>query len=327
MPAAAPARPADGSDCLQTRMQLAPVDRRRVAVFLLVAFAVSWATAAVIWRTGGLVDSPTVAGPITLASVLLTTGYMFGPAVANVVARLATGEGRSSLWLRPDIDGAPWTYVAAWLGPIPLVTASGALYFLVFPDAFDPGLRRFAGIIESAGTTLDPRAAAALQVLTAMTVAPALNAFAAIGEEFGWRAYLLPKLRPLGARRATVIVGVVWGVWHWPIIAMGHNYGLSYPGAPWTGMATFVIFTVAVSVGLAWVTLREGSVWPATIGHGAINGAAGLPTLLLATDTQPLLGPTPISLLGVVPLVAVAAWLLVRSPVFADDDAVREPRS
>lgn len=327
MPSASPARSADGSNYFQTRMQLDPVDRRRVAVFLLVAFAVSWATAAVIWRTGGLVDSPTVAGPVTLATVLLTTGYMFGPAVGNVAARLATGEGRSALWLRPGVDDAPWTYVAAWFGPTPLVAASGVLYFLVFPGAFDPGLRRFAGIVESAGTTLDPRAAAALQVLTAVTAAPALNALAAIGEEFGWRAYLLPKLRPLGARRATVAVGVVWGVWHWPIIAMGHNYGLSYPGAPWTGMAAFVIFTVAVGVGLGWVTLREGSVWPATIGHGAINGAAGLPTLLLATDAQPLLGPTPIGLLGVVPFVAVAAWLLARSPVFADDDAAWEPRS
>jgi len=60
------------------------LERRRIAVFLLVAFGVSWATALVIWTTGGLADSPEVAEGITLATVLLPTGYMFGPAIGNV---------------------------------------------------------------------------------------------------------------------------------------------------------------------------------------------------------------------------------------------------
>lgn len=36
------------------------------------------------------------------------------------------------------------------------------------------------------------------------------------GEEYGWRGYLLPKLLPLGELRASLIVGVIWGVWHFP---------------------------------------------------------------------------------------------------------------
>lgn len=77
------------------------VERRRVGVFVVVAFGVSWATALVISLTGGLADSPEVAGGLTLATLLLPTAYMFGPAVDNVAARVVTGEGRSTLRLRP----------------------------------------------------------------------------------------------------------------------------------------------------------------------------------------------------------------------------------
>ena len=301
-------------------MPSAPLERRRVGVFVLVAFGVSWATAGVIRATGGLVDSPTVVGPLTLATLLLPTAYMFAPAMGNVAARLLTGEGRRRLMLRPDVDGAVRTYAAVWLLPAVLTAVGGAVYFLAFPSQFSPALSRLSATLSAAGAAgFDARTVAAIQVLAAVTVAPLLNVVVTVGEEFGWRAYLLPKLRPLGDRRAAVAVGVVWGVWHWPIVAMGHNYGLGYPGSPWSGMVVFVVFTVAVSVFLAWATLREGSVWPAALGHGAINAGAGVPLLFLGGSARPLLGPAPTGLLGVVPFAVVAAWLLARSPTLAPD--------
>ena len=64
------------------------------------------------------------------------------------------------------------------------------------------------------------------QTVMAMVLAPLLNGIPTFGEEFGWRAYLQWKLMPLGGRKAVLLTGVIWGVWHWPVIAMGHNYGL-----------------------------------------------------------------------------------------------------
>ena len=295
---------------------------RRLAVFFAVTFGVSWATAGVVFATGGLVDSPPVLGPLTLASVLLPTAYMFGPAVGNAVARLATGQGRADLMLSPDVTGHLRTYAAVWVAPAVLTLLGALVFFAVFPDAFDPSMRAYAESLAAAGATdLDPATLVLVQLAAALTVAPLLNALVAFGEEFGWRGYLLPVLLPLGTRRAVLLHGVVWGVWHWPLVAMGYEYGFDYPGFPWTGFVVFLAFTVSLGVGFAWATLREGSVWPAAVGHGAVNAVAPIAAVSVAGDPNPLLGPLPVGLLGVLPFAGVAAWLLLRSPAFADRDA------
>ena len=286
------------------------LERRRIGVFLLVAFAVSWATALAIRLTGGLVDSPELAEGITLATVLLPTGYMFGPAVGTVAARLATGEGWERARLRPDFEGTMWTYAAAWLAPAGLTVVGAGLYFAAFPGQFDPTMAAFREQLANAGVGMDPWLLAAIQIVAALTLAPIINGLFAFGEEFGWRAYLLPKLLPLGYQRAVVLSGLVWGVWHWPIIAMGYNYGFDYPGFPWTGMLAFLVFTVGAGTFLSVLTIREGSVWPASIGHGAINAIAGIAVLFVAGQPNSLLGPTPVGLLAAIPWLALAAWLL-----------------
>ncbi len=288
----------------------ATLQRRRIAVFLLVAFGGSWATALVIWTTGGLTDSPELVEGITLATVLLPTGYMFGPAVGNIAARLATGEGWERHRLYPEFDGTVWTYAAAWLAPAALTVVGAGLYFAAFPGQFDPTMAMFRDQLASMGVGVDPWLLAAIQIVAALTVAPIVNGLFAFGEEFGWRAYLLPKLFPLGRRRAIVLTGAIWGVWHWPVIAMGYNYGFDYPGFPWTGMLAFLAFTVGAGTFLAVLTEREGSVWPASVGHGAINAVAGISVLFVAGRPESLLGPTPVGLVAALPWLALAAWLL-----------------
>jgi membrane protease YdiL (CAAX protease family) len=53
---------------------------------------------------------------------------------------------------------------------------------------------------------------------------PAVNGLFAFGEELGWRGYLLPKLMPLGKWKAYVLVGIIWGLWHGPLVLAGFNY-------------------------------------------------------------------------------------------------------
>ena len=53
----------------------------------------------------------------------------------------------------------------------------------------------------------------------------------------GWRGYLLQKLsKEYSVQKSIIISGIIWGIWHAPIIAMGHNYGTGYVGAPWLGI-------------------------------------------------------------------------------------------
>jgi hypothetical protein len=91
---------------------------------------------------------------------------------------------------------------------------------------------------------------------------------------------------------------------------MGYNYGFDYPGFPWTGMLAFLAFTVGAGTFLAALTIREGSVWPASIGHGAINAIASVAVLFVAGQPNTLLGPTPVGVLAALPWLLVAAWLL-----------------
>jgi uncharacterized protein len=94
------------------------------------------------------------------------------------------------------------------------------------------------------------------------------------------------------------------------VIAMGHNYGLGYPGAPWLGMLMMVWVTVAWGVLIGWLALRGKSVWPAVIAHGALNGFAGISLLMAKGNPNPLIGPLPTGVIGSLAFTAAAVWVL-----------------
>jgi len=133
------------------------------------------------------------------------------------------------------------------------------------------------------------------------------------GEEFGWRGYLLPRLAPLGGISAAIITGVIWGLWHTPVIVLD---GYNYPGHPWAGVGVMVIFTVALGMIFAWLRFRSGSVWPSVMGHAALNAQAGFGFLLLSPADS--LVRAPIGLVGLVPMIAFAIWLAATGRLKAD---------
>ncbi len=287
------------------------LDRKRIIIFLLFAFGIAWAAGLVIYLTGGLLHSPKLGGNLTLALVLIASAYAWAPALAHLLTRLITREGRRGLFLWPRIRRGWPFWLAAWFVPGIAVIAGCALFFALYPGYFDPTLaalhRLMAGNPQAA--KLGPWLVAGLQAAQAFLIAPIVNAPATFGEEFGWRAYLLPKVMPLGGRRATLIIGIVWGAWHWPLIAMGYEYSFNYPFFPWLGFLAFVWFTILFATFQSWVTLRSGSDWPAVIAHGALNGMAGLPTLFVLTAQPWLLGPGINGLVGSVPLLLLVLLL------------------
>lgn len=303
----------------QTPIARAPLEVRRIALFLAFAFGIAWVVGLLIYLTGGIANSPRLipGTPITLALVLLATGYMWAPALAHILTRLITREGWRDNLLPPRLKQG-WPYwLAAWFLPGLLTILGAVLFFALFPRFFDPALGTVSRMLDqSAQQTgqaipFGPWALIAIQAGVGLLIAPLLNGLFTFGEEFGWRAYLLPKLLPLGERKALLATGLIWGVWHWPVIAMGHNYGLSYPGFPWTGMLAMVWFTLAAGTFLGWATLRSGSVWPAVIGHAAVNGIAGLGILFAQGAPNPLLGPTAAGLIGSAAWAALALWILL----------------
>lgn len=290
-------------------------DKKRTIHFLAISFLISWASALVIYFNGGLVASPVIIpeANLTLAFLLLGSVYMWGPAIAHILTRLITKEGWASAILKPDLKGEWRFWLMAWLLTPLLIIIGAGVYFVFFPGYFDPTLsilkQQMALSIPSIGE-IDIIQIVLVQTAAAIFLAPILNLVSTFGEEFGWRAYLLQKLLPLGEKKALVLQGVIWGVWHWPVIAMGYNFGFEYPSFPWLGMLAMVWFTVLVGVFFGWLVLRAKSVWPAVIGHGALNGLAAISIYFTRGNPSPLLGPLPIGLIGSLPFLLVAIWIL-----------------
>jgi membrane protease YdiL (CAAX protease family) len=138
-----------------------------------------------------------------------------------------------------------------------------------------------------------------------------INGLFAFGEEYGWRGWLAEELRPLGAFWANVVTGVLWGLWHTPLILLGFNYG-SYGRI---GPAFMVALCIPFSF-LLW-RAREvtGSLLAPAIVHGAFNGVAGIFAVLLV-DANPLIA-APTGLIGASALAVVATlfWVLTRRVV------------
>ena len=107
------------------------------------------------------------------------------------------------------------------------------------------------------------------RALPVLPFALAENLMFALGEEIGWRGFLAPTFYRVGSFAwAGVGTGIIWGLWHVPlVVAGGYDAGTPF----WYGVSCFMISATAMSVSLAWLRLRSGSLWTATIYHGIHN--------------------------------------------------------
>jgi membrane protease YdiL (CAAX protease family) len=177
----------------------------------------------------------------------------------------------------------------AWLFPVALMMLTigvNLLFPQVFLDASPDGIvnRMGGSLSEDARTILRSQIEAAplppfwMGLIQGLIAGATINALFAFGEEYGWRGYLLDTLSPLGFWKASLFIGIIWGIWHAPLIFLfGHNY----PFHRVAGVAMMVIFCVLLSFVHTFVRLKSGSVIAAAILHGTINGLAGLPVMVL----------------------------------------------
>jgi len=287
-----------------------PIDWSGIAVFILLTFGLSWA----IWLGLGAVGVP--------FTIRVAIG-MFGPAIAATLVRLFRQEGFADAGLRLAARGRKGIvriYIAAYvLPPLLLLIAAGIGLALLtgvqhwaFSDNLHTSARALTAQLQNMGQSLptgftaDQLALINLLAQTALafTLAILINMIFTFGEEFGWRGYLLPRLSPLGGVQAAIITGVVWGLWHAPIIILN---GYNYPGHPWSGVVMMVVFTIALSMIFAWLRFRSGSVWPSTLAHAAFNAQAGFAIVFLSQADSLLRAP--IGLIGLIPTIAFAIWL------------------
>lgn len=294
---------------------------KRLGIYLAVTFGLTW---------GLLIPAGFVLGTFergegsSVLMVGLVSLSMFFPLVGALVANLACRpEERIDLAWKPLVRENVRSYLAAWFVPAGLSVLGCVLFFALNPQWFDPTMQSgLEAMATSAGLSLDelmanqppaPVIAAAI-VSSALTFAPFINMLPAFGEELGWRGLLFPTLAEhISPRAAALVTGVIWGLWHAPVIAMGHNYGMGYPGFPVTGILTMTLLCTAMSCWLCHLRRSSGSVWPCALAHGSFNAVANL-GLLFCTCGQTLLGPSPLGLVAGIPLIALGALCLARLP-------------
>ncbi|MCX6049755.1 MAG: CPBP family intramembrane metalloprotease [Chloroflexi bacterium] len=111
------------------------------------------------------------------------------------------------------------------------------------------------------------------------------NTLFALGEEIGWRGYLLPKLLPLGPVRAALLGGFLHGLWHLPMILLTPFY--HGDGNRWIVVPLFLLTLSVGGIFYSYLRLTSDSVWPVALGHGAFNLFWGIFTDL-AVPVAPL---------------------------------------
>ncbi len=220
--------------------------RRRIILFLVLTYALSSIFYVLIISSGKLKALPTL-------------GLMWCPGVAALIVRLTTQR---------NLLGTGWGWgktrwqVLAYLLPVGLALV---VYGLVWATGL--GGLSTATLVESAkGIPLPVPMIVAL--FATLGLVPAM--IFALGEEIGWRGFLVPELATTTSFTKTALLsGAAWSVYHYPLILFA-NYNNT--GAPkWFALIAFTWMAVAASFVFAWLRLKSGSLWTAVILHASHN--------------------------------------------------------
>jgi membrane protease YdiL (CAAX protease family) len=167
---------------------------------------------------------------------------------------------------------------------------------------------------EAAGT-MPAGALLAAAFFNAVIIGPLLGLIITFGEEYGWRGYLQGELVRLGRIRGVGLLGIIWGVWHWPIIWLGYNY----PGQPVAGSLLMTGYTVALSYFLAYAVFKSKGLWTAAYLHALNNQAM---SFFMALVVMPVSMAMSFGIgLPALALCALVVLLILRDPVWKEQDS------
>ncbi len=241
---------------------------KRLLIFLAFAFVITWIVFFVFIFFGNTFN---VEDGNEAMAQLMCLG-MLCPTLAMILTRYVTKEGfavtgKDSMLLGISFKDRKWIYyVIAILLPWIYYELGNGLFLLV-SGAFDINAPYLLGVEKGEEGILY------MQPII-MIVSATLSSFAAFGEEAGWRGYMMPKMTKLfGVKKAILVGGIIWGMWHFPLTYVGHNFGMDYWGYPFTGFGAMCILCIFIGIILAYITYKSGSIWPATILH-AVNNAS-----------------------------------------------------
>jgi len=262
---------------------------RKILLYIPFAFIISWAFYYIYVALGGKMDSP-------FAAVMMVF-YMYGPFLAAlIVTKYIFKENFRDLGISFKFN--PW-FIAASIIPVLVALATFFVSLKFNGITYSPDM---AGMFARYSQSLTPEQTARLKdqltsgrvpvvwilVLQTFILGATVNAIAAFGEETGWRGLFLKEANYLGFWKGSFLIGIIWGLWHAPLILAGHNF----PQHPKDGVLMMTAFCMLLSPLICYIALKAKSIIASSIMHGTINAAAGLSIMFLAGGDDLTVGLT-----------------------------------
>lgn len=280
----------------------------RTTLFLILTFVISFSLAGLYKLFGGQYDNK-------ISATILAVIYMFIPMISAILVEKVIHKEKLKPNLFISFKINKWFFIA-WL--IPPIMSFGTLGIsLLLPDVtYSPEMtgmvNRFEDMLtpeqleqmKNASETM-PIHPIWLAVLQGLIAGATINAIAGFGEELGWRGFLLKSFKEMNFLKASIIIGFIWGIWHSPLILMGHNY----PQHPEIGVLMMTIWCILLTPLFLYFTIKAKSVIAAAIMHGTLNGTAGIAIMVVDGGNDLIVGMT--GLAGFISLIVVLFVLFI----------------
>jgi len=246
----------------------------KTCLFLIFTFVISWSIAAIFWVIHGNFN-------FQIGFTIVGIIYMFIPFISAILVKAILKEPIMSDFLI-SFKINRWFFIAWLIFPIIVFCSLGIS--ILFPNVtYNPEL---TGMFDRMKDSLTPEQIEEfktkinslpinfiwLSLIQELIAGITVNAIAAFGEETGWRGFLLKNLKEMRFFKVALIIGFIWGIWHAPLILMGHNY----PQHPRIGVLMMIVFCILLTPIMQYLTIKSKSVIASAIAHGTLNAVAGI---------------------------------------------------
>ena len=275
--------------------------------FSIIVCLFSWAMFAVAhWGFGMGADTP-------VGLMLFSTVYMFFPFITALVLQAIDKEKFNHTGLVNF--KIKWSWLVAWLLPVAMVLLCILVNGLMPGVSLQYNAEQLINqyhipedqqeMVREQLSAIPASLMVVIILVSSLMAGVSVNALAAFGEEYGWRNYLVHALREKKFWPAALFIGVVWGIWHFPLILMGHNY----PNEPQWGVLLMVVMCILLGVIELYFVLKSKSMIVAAILHGTINALAGVVIYFTLGGNDFLNGMPGLSGFIVMALTIVCLWI------------------
>lgn len=272
--------------------------------YTVLLLAVSWALAGIFYLLGFEFSG--------INATVFGFAYMFLPTLAALVFKPKEMSFRSLVYFDTKLN--IW-YLWAWIIPPAVALLSIGIALLMPGVEYSPDMQgmfdRYAGRMSAEDLAMMKAQIDMLPVhpfwiglFGGMIAGLTINLVAGMGEEMGWRGFLLRAFEGKSFIKTSLVVGFIWGIWHFPLILMGHNY----PDHPQIGVLIMTLWCMMLGPLFLYITLKARSVLAAGLLHGTLNGTAGTSIVVISGGNDLIVGVTGIA--GFVSLAVVLVGII-----------------